>query len=478
MKLYNTRTRNIEQLRPLEDRHVRIYSCGPTVYDHAHIGNLSAYIFADTLRRVVAQAGYTVTHAMNYTDVDDKTIRRSRERYPDIEPREALHRLADEYITHFLEDMAAVGNDTSALTFLRATDPEVIKGMYELITQLHTKGFAYIAEDGVYFSIDAYRKSGKTYGQLLELTLQNTSEARIHNDEYDKESVHDFALWKKQKDGEPAWPFTLEDRDGRHDLSGRPGWHIECSVMSRQALGQPFDIHTGGVDLIFPHHENEIAQSTALETNPVMATIFAHNAHILVDGKKMSKSANNFYTLKDITDKGYDPLAFRLLVLQSHYRSQTNFTWESLEAAQNRLVKLRNWAALMYQDSTPAPEHTSRISRQTIGSAFREALENDLDTPQALASIADDVISVTDDPTGGLTSQQIKDSVEFIDEVLGLRLSEVQDITPEQKQLIADREAARIAKDWQKADELRKRLEKQKIELRDTPQHTIWYRTA
>lgn len=340
MKLHNTLTRKTEELKPLDGKTIRIYSCGPTVYDHAHIGNLSAYIFADTLRRTTELTGYDVKQVMNYTDIDDKTIRRSHERYPDDDRREALRKLTEHYIKVFLEDMELVGNQTRPITFMRATDN--IDGMKALITKLHQGGFAYIADDGVYFSIEAYRKSGKTYGQLLELTTQNTSAARISNDEYDKDSVHDFALWKKQKDDEPAWEFTLDGQD----MTGRPGWHIECSVMSRKGLGQPFDIHTGGVDLIFPHHENEIAQSTAGEDDPVMAQFFAHNDHILVDGKKMAKSAGNFHTLQDITDKGYDPLAFRLLVLQAHYRSQVNFTWESLDAAQNRLKALRAMADL------------------------------------------------------------------------------------------------------------------------------------
>ena len=208
MKLYNTRTRKVEELKPLEDNKIRMYSCGPTVYDHAHIGNLSAYIFADTLRRVIKLAGFNVQHAMNYTDVDDKTIRRSHEKFPDLESNAALRNLTSEYIHLFLDDMQKIGNDVSVLKLLRATDPAVIKGMQELITKLHAGSFAYIAEDGVYFSIEAYRKSGKTYGQLLELTLENTSEERIDNDEYDKESVHDFALWKKQKGNEPAWDFV------------------------------------------------------------------------------------------------------------------------------------------------------------------------------------------------------------------------------------------------------------------------------
>jgi cysteinyl-tRNA synthetase len=468
MKLYNTRTRKVEELRPLDGKKIRMYSCGPTVYDHAHIGNLSAYIFADTLRRVVKLAGFEVEHAMNYTDVDDKTIRRSRETYPDLEPKIALKKLTDEYIGVFLDDMQKVGNDTAVLHFMRATDDKVIDGMRQLIAKLHAGGFAYIADDGVYFSIDAYRKSGKTYGQLLELTLENTSEERIDNDEYDKESAHDFALWKKQKDGEPAWEFTL---DG-HDLKGRPGWHIECSVMSRQALGQPFDIHTGGVDLIFPHHENEIAQSTACETNPVMANIFAHNEHILVDGKKMAKSANNFYTLQDIIDRGYDPLAFRLLVLQAHYRSQAHFSWENLEAAQNRLRELRNMANLRWQ----VRDNVRMLTR--YGSCMQtitESLQNDLHTPDVLA-IVSGVSGDSEEAVSPETKDEFISLLKLLDDALGLQLLETPDITDAQKQLIAEREETRAAKDWIKSDELRDKLAEQGIGLRDTPNGAIWFR--
>ena len=468
MKLYNTLTKQVDDILPLDDQAYHMYSCGPTVYDHAHIGNLSAYIFADTLRRALKLDGHAAKHVMNYTDVDDKTIRRSREQYPDMEPREALKKLTDKYIDIFRDDMQRVGNDLAAITFVRATD--TIDAMKDLITRLHDAGFAYIADDGVYFSIEAYRKSGKTYGQLLELTAQNTSEARIHNDEYDKESAHDFALWKTQKDGEPAWEFTL---DG-HDLAGRPGWHIECSVMSRPELGQPFDLHTGGIDLIFPHHENEIAQSTALEENPVMATCFAHNEHILVDGKKMAKSAQNFFTLQDIVDKGFDPLAFRLLILQSHYRNPVNFSWESLEAAQNRLMTLRSIADLRFQ--AVGALNMTRPDFVTVRQRISECMQDDLDTPGVLKEIAAFVVRVT---LSGIASEEMQGFVEtlaFLDGVLGLQLLQSADITGEQKHLIIEREQARGAKEWARSDELRQQLQAQDIGVRDTPAGAIWYR--
>lgn len=469
MKLYNTLSRTSEELKPLDGNTVRMYSCGPTVYDYAHIGNLSAFIFVDTLRRVVhSAAGYDVRHVMNYTDVDDKTIRRSRQDYPDDTPDDALQKLTDMFIGVFHDNMRAIGNDTDAMTFIRATQPQAIEAMKELIADLHKAGVAYLADDGVYFSIEAYRKSGKTYGQLLKLTEGNTSEARIQNDEYDKESVHDFALWKKRKDDEPFWEFSLDGQP----LDGRPGWHIECSAISKIGLGQPFDVHTGGVDLIFPHHENEIAQSTATTEGAVMATIFAHNEHILVDGKKMSKSAKNFYTLDDMKDKGYDPLAFRLKVLQSHYRSQINFTWDSLEAAQNLLQSLRAWADL---------KHQKAAHQEGLDKAYAEplkkilaAVQDDLNTPLALSVLAELSSSAEGQ---GVDKEKIQPMLTIIDKLFGLQLASRPDITHDQKDLIADREAARHTKDWAKSDEIRDELLGYGIGVRDTPTGPIWFRT-
>jgi cysteinyl-tRNA synthetase len=472
MQLYNTLTRQIEEIEPLNDRTVRVYSCGPTLYDHIHIGNLSSFIFADTLRRVVKATGKEVKHVMNFTDVDDKTIRRSREKYGDLEPMEALLKLTAEYGKVFLEDMAAAGNDVDSFEFIKATDS--IEAMQTLIRELHDKGFAYLADDGVYFSIDAYQKSGKKYGQLTEVTASSTSEARIQNDEYDKESAHDFALWKKQKPGEPAWEFELDGQD----MKGRPGWHIECSAMSRQTLGQPFDIHTGGVDLIFPHHENEIAQSTAADGS-IYAKHFAHNEHLLVDGQKMSKSLNNFYTLEDIRAKGYDPLAFRLLVLQGHYRKQGHFTWENLEAAANRLKVFRDFANLQWNLIDDAPAFGS--SQFEIDEAVSH-MSDDLNSPQALASLQgqmDVIYDIAVKEKGGLpkaNSNDLKEMLTKVDELFGLKLLNSKDIDPEQRDMINRRLAAKQTKDWGKADQLRGQLAERGIGLRDTPRGAIWYR--
>jgi cysteinyl-tRNA synthetase len=464
MKLHNTLTRKIETFKPLDGSTARVYSCGPTVYNHAHIGNLGSYVYFDILRRTLAITGLQVDYVMNYTDVDDKTIRRSRELFPDDDPAAALKKLGDKYIAIFNDEMRRIGNDISSTTFVRATDPTVIQGMKDLITKLHAAGFAYLADDGVYFSIDAYKKAGKTYGQLSEISAASTSAARIQNDEYDKESAHDFALWKVQKEDEPAWDFTLDGRD----VKGRPGWHIECSVMSRQKLGQPFDIHTGGVDLVFPHHENEIAQSTALEGEPLMARFFVHNEHVLVDGKKMSKSLGNFYTLEDILQKGYDPLAFRLKVLQSHYRSQVNFTWESLDAAQNLLQNLRAWADLKHQKA--AQDNSDAEAYKPQLKAILDAVQDDLNTPAALTKVAE----LADQKT--IHPEKIQPLLNTLDKLFGLQLADRPDITKEQKNLLAEREAGRQTKDWAKSDEVRGQLAKQGIGVRDTAKGPIWFR--
>lgn len=473
LQFYNTRTKSVEPLQPLNEEMVRMYSCGPTVYDHVHIGNLSAFISADILRRVIAANDMPIKHVMNFTDVDDKTIRRSQEQYPDMPPAEALARLTEHYTDVFLEDMQAIGNSTSDVTFIKATAPETIDGMRNLVKTLYDAGFAYKADDGVYFSIDAYRKSGKVYGQLVDLTIDNTSEQRIQNDEYDKESVHDFALWKTQKDGEPAWKFELDGSD----VTGRPGWHLECSTMSRNGLGQPFDIHTGGIDLAFPHHENEIAQSTANEDNPLYASLFIHNEHILVDGKKMSKSLGNFYTLADLQEKGIEPMAFRLLVLQSHYRKQTNFSFDNVEAASNRLETWRRVASLRHQIHETVDKRETAVPSYAATKVLTDILSNDLDTPRALAHIDTVMGDILDAPITKLTQGALTSFIEHVDAILGFRLmEETPDITDEQKQLIIQRRRARENKDWEESDRIRALLIEQGIAVRDTAHTTIWER--
>lgn len=467
IKLHNTRTKKVDELQPLRSDAVTIYSCGPTVYDHVHIGNLSSFVYADTLRRVIEANGLATHHVMNFTDVDDKTIKRSQAEFHDeTQPMQALQLVTERYSRMFIDDMQAIGNDTAKLTFVKAT--EHIEAMQELIRQLVAGGFAYIADDGVYFSIEAYRKSGKTYGQLLDLSEASTAEARINNDEYDKDSAHDFSLWKRRKDGEPYWPFVIDDQS----LDGRPGWHIECSAMSEAVLGLPFDIHTGGIDLIFPHHENEIAQSSALRSEPIMANVFFHNEHLLVDGKKMSKSLGNFHTLDALTSRGIDPLAFRLATLQSHYRSQSNFTFEGLEAAQNYLQRLRAIADLRFQ-TVDVP---SWLQLDELEQSILSPLNDDLRTPLALASLSAFVTSAEDKLISKVDEQVFLNLLGFLDNVLGFKLLERQDITSAQKDMITQRSQARDQQDWTASDKIRDDLLASGITVRDTPHGTIWAR--
>ena len=466
MKLYNTLTHSVDNFTPLQNNTVRMYSCGPTVYNHAHIGNLSSYIYADTLRRTLTVERCVVKHVMNFTDVDDKTIRDSRLKYPQDEPMAALTKFTAHYEHIFLEEMAEVGNNTDDIAFVKATDN--ISDIQQLICRLLKQGDAYVADDGVYFSISEYRKT-RQYGQLSHVDFNATDRQRINNDEYDKDHAHDFALWKAQKEGEPAWDFTLPDGS---NMPGRPGWHIECSVMSVKNLGQPFDIHTGGVDLIFPHHENEIAQSTAGNQPAEYANFFVHNEHLLVNGAKMSKSAHNFYTLPDLVERSFSPLDFRLLVLQSHYRSATNFSWETLEAAKNRRRHWCNVAELRHQVSdNPSEEQIDKVS-QLVEQA-QDAMENDLDTPNALKYFdeAFDLFKPEQTDLGALDML-----LTAIDQLLGLKLIETTpNITPEDYALIDERQQARHAKDWAKSDQLRNELAKRGIQIKDGPT-PIWSR--
>ncbi len=465
MDLHNTLTNQISRIIPLKDNIISIYSCGPTVYDSAHIGNLSSYIYADTLHRTLEASGLNVTHIMNITDVDDKTIKKSRELNHKQEPMEALSSLTKEYAGTFFEDMKDIGIDINSYDFVKATDH--IEHMQIIINNLLTAGFAYITEDGVYFSIQKYIDSGKKYGQLLNLTNINNGKARIDNDEYDKDSAIDFALWKKRKGDEPFWKFEIKGEK----LDGRPGWHIECSAMSASALGIPFDIHTGGIDLIFPHHENEIAQSTANSKNQIMATTFFHNEHLLVGGKKMSKSLDNFFTLLDIKNKNIDVLSFRVFVLQSHYRSQSNFSWENLLSAQIILQDIRNWADLRFQNLES--KELKKDYEQALPKIFK-SVSNDLNTPEAL-SILISLIKKTGEI--GADSQAISDSLVVIEKLFGLNLLNRQDITQFQKETIKQRALARNNQDWELSDTIREELYNSGIKIRDTEQGQIWSRT-
>jgi len=457
MRVYNSITRALEELKPLKPSEVSLYTCGPTVYDHVHIGNLRTYIFEDTLRRVLRSADCKVKHVMNITDIDDKTIKRSRNKYPNEAPTEALKKLTNHYESIFIDDAKKIGIDFSSSKLVRAT--EHIQDMQELIRKIPNK---YTADDGIYFDITKF----PDYGTLVKLDQSHTHH-RIQNDEYDKDHVADFALWKVKKEGEPSWDFEIEGKN----VAGHPGWHIECSTLSTKYLGQPFDIHTGGIDLKFPHHENEIAQSVSA-SHEKLANVFMHSEHLLVDRQKMSKSLNNFYTLEDVIKHKVDPMSFRLLVLQAHYRTQLNFTWESLEAAQSFLKSLQAWADLKHQRAADCHTDVSQTYDTAI-SSMRSALLDDLNTSMALGWLSG-LASASEDH--GIDMSKIQRTLDEIDALFGLGLGIRPDITNEQIEIIAEREEARKAQDWAKADHLRKQLQEQGVEINDTPNGPIWSR--
>ncbi len=459
MNLHNTLSRKVEEFKPINEGEAKLYTCGPTVYDHVHIGNLRTYIFEDTLRRALGASGYRVQHVMNITDVDDKTIKRAREEHPKDNPMAALRKLTTKYEDIFYDDAQKVGIDLSSSRIVKATDH--IGDIQELIRKIPNK---YLGEDGVYYDIG----KDKDYGALVKLDRSHEHH-RINNDEYDKDHVADFALWKSSSESEPSWKFEI---DGKN-IEGRPGWHIECSAMSVKYLGQPFDIHTGGVDLIFPHHENEIAQSRAASGGKPLANYFVHSEHLLVDGHKMAKSLKNFYTLDDILSKGYEPLALRLLFLQAHYRHQLNFTWEALDAASAFLKRLQAWADLRFQPDLGHKKTAGSTYNDDL-SKIKQALDNDLNTPEALAVLSGLAALAERE---GVDVDKLQTLLQKIDELLGLDLANRQDINQAAKELIEEREQARKSKDWAKADELRARLGGQGVELNDTPHGAIWSRT-
>jgi cysteinyl-tRNA synthetase len=447
LRLYNSLTRSKKLFKPIHNHSVRMYSCGPTVYDHAHIGNLRSYIFADTLQRVLKTIeGFEVQWVMNITDIDDKMIARIERDNPTDDPMVALGKLADTYTDIFTEDIAKVGIERADITKLpRATDH--ITGMQELIQKLLRAKIAYISDGSIYFSISEYKKSGKKYGVLVDLDY--SAKARVTDDQDQKEGVADFVLWKAKKSGEPSWDFEWLGVS----YPGRPGWHIECSVMSTQYLGADFDIHTGGVDLKFPHHENEIAQCGG-----VQAKFFVHNEFLNVEGDKMSKSKSNFTTLEDIKD----PLAFRLLCLQSHYRSHMDFSDTALQAAHERLNTLRAYSdqlVLATEHQLPVADKTGITSQ--FWQTFKAGIEDDLNTPVALAALAE--------IEGKVYSQQTLTVLKQVDTVLGLHLVDDTPIASEARAALADYQQARENKEYTNSDKLRSELKTHyKLQVSDT----------
>ena len=461
MKFYNTLHRKKEDFQPLEKGKVTLYTCGPTVYDYAHIGNFRAYIFEDLLRRYLEYSGYDVLQVMNITDIDDKTIRRS------IEEKMSLEDFTDKYTSSFFEDVETL-KIIPAHHYPRAT--EFIPQMIETIKQLEDKGFTYTTEDGsVFFKISQF----SDYGKLANLNPdQLKSGDRVEDDEYGKEEGRDFALWKgfKPQDGDVNWDSPWG--------KGRPGWHIECSVMSTHYLSNHFDIHCGGVDNIFPHHENEIAQSCAA-SGEGFVNYWLHNEHLLVDGQKMSKSMGNFYTLRDLLEKGFSPEALRYTLISTHYRSKLNFTFEKVKAAQKCINKLRELKRRLKKIDNEEDE-VLNSETETMLSKFSEKLGDDLNISGALGELFIWVnylfAELDNDKLDCCSAKGALSALRKIDSVLGVidcANLEVDDIIHE---LIKDREKARSDKNWEKADEVRKQLDGLGIVLDDTPEGTIWKR--
>lgn len=450
MNLYDTASRDVKTFKPLKDSAVSFYSCGPTVYDYTHIGHIRTYINSDVLKRALTYLGYSVDHVMNITDVghltgDDDSGEDKLEKGAKKSGK-SVWDVVKMYTDQFNETMKAV-NVLPATHVTPAT--QHIPEMIELIKKLEEKGYTYKTEEAVYFDISKFKKYGALSGQKLDDKLQKARD-EVHIDKQKKHPA-DFALW-----------FFRQGRFSDHTMhwdspwgDGFPGWHIECSAMAMKYLGDTIDIHSGGIDHIPVHHENEIAQSEAATGKPFVRFWF-HNAFLMVDNAKMSKSLGNFYTIEDIKKKGVDPLAIRLLFLQSHYRQTSNFTWEAAEAANNSLSKLRDQIAGL-KSTTDRPE-LSPEKMQTVEELqrdFKVALENDLNMPQAVAVLYAVIKS-------NIPPQDKLDLILDFDQVLGLDLNKVEkteDVPEEIMRLAAQRDAARRAKNFAESDRLRKEID-------------------
>jgi cysteinyl-tRNA synthetase len=463
LRFFDTLTRTQREFEPIEPGAVGLYTCGPTVYNYAHLGNFRAYLFEDLLRRTLKFNGYGVTQVMNLTDVEDKTIRASREAGITLGKHTAT------YIDAFFEDLDTL-NVERAEHYPRAT--EYVGEMIKIVEGLEQKGFAYRGEDGsVYFSIAKF----PTYGELAHINVDELKVgARVDQDEYDKESAADFALWKAwdPDDGDIKWPSPWGP--------GRPGWHIECSAMSMKLLGPHFDIHTGGVDNIFPHHQNEIAQSEAF-SGQTFVNYWLHNEHLIVEGRKMAKSFGNFYTLRDLLDKGYSGRQIRWLLLTTHYRARLNFTFDGLDAAKASLERIDDCLTKLEETAQGATSVSGRsdgglvrplidITRQR----FADGLDDDLNIAMSVAALFDfihDANKLLAD--GSVGPDDATSAVAFLDEidaVLGVIRFGKEAVIPEEiTKLAEERQAARKAKDFAKADAIRDTIAARGYTVEDVP---------
>ena len=456
IKLYNTLSGKKEPFKPLIDKTARIYACGPTVYNYAHLGNLRTYVFEDILRRALKANGYKIKQVTNITDVEDKIIKKAQQE------KKSISQITKPYEKTFFEDLKRLNIEKAEL-YPRAT--EHIKDMISLISVLVKKGFAYQGEDkSIYFKISKF----KNYGKLSGLKKRQIKiGARIDSDEYKKDDAQDFVLWKSAKPNEPSWPSPWG--------AGRPGWHIECSAMSMKYLGKTLDIHAGGVDLIFPHHENEIAQSESA-TGKKFSKFWIHGEHLLVNGEKMSKSLGNIFTLRDLEKNNVDISAFRYLLLGTHYRKKLNFTWQSIVASQNSLNRLYRHINEFAAKKNPPTLKLRRASKklaERYEKMFLTAINDDLNTPKAL-SIVWEVIKEKN-----LPNQDKKRLLLDFDKVLGLGLKSVKskksaEIPQKIKDLAEKRELLRNNKQFIQADALRKQIEKLGYLIEDTAKGPVF----
>lgn len=457
MKLYNTLTKRVDKFAPREANKVKMFVCGPTVYDFSHLGHAKTYIQMDILARVLRANDYDVFYLQNITDIDDKIIDRARER--GIDWQELRSTFQDEYE----KDMKSLGN-TSVDQYARATD--YIDDIIRQVQTLIDKGHAYTIEgDGIYFEISTFPE----YGKLSGRTELKKDDAQTRIDQSDnKRGWNDFALWKFSKPDEPVWTAPFGD--------GRPGWHIEDTAITEHFFGPQYDIHGGAVDLIFPHHEAEVTQMESASGKSPFVAFWVHTGFLTINDEKMAKSAGNFYTIREVIEQGHDPMAIRLMMLQSHYRSEMNFTYENLAAANNRLGHWRNIAALRHQihDTINENDDDSGLL-YAAPHKLREILSNDLATSEGLAFI-DDVFSTVDKNPERIHRHSFVELLESLDELLGLELLQSSpDIDDDAKQLIIERERARESGDWKKADRLRDKLvTSYSISVKDGVDGTIW----
>ena len=468
MQIYNTLTKSKQTFKPLEEGKVKMYVCGPTVYNLIHIGNARPMMVFDTVRRYMEYKGYEVNYVSNFTDVDDKIIKAANEE--GVDPSV----ISERYIEECKKDMASL-NVKPATTHPKAT--EEIDGMLEMIQTLIEKGYAYVAKDGtVYYSTRKFKDYGKLSHKNLD-DLQGGMRSLLVSGEDQKEDPLDFVLWKPKKEGEPFWVSPW--------CEGRPGWHIECSVMSRKYLGEEIDIHAGGEDLIFPHHENEIAQSEAANGKP-FAKYWMHNAFLNIDNRKMSKSLGNFFTVRDILEK-YDAQVLRIFMLSAHYRSQLNFSADLMEAAKNSLDRIltaadraRDFLSKAEEGEIKENELALIKEAESFRAKYEEAMDDDFNTADAIAAIFELVkfmnTNITEESTKAFDAALLAELTELMD-ILGLnteRKAELLDADIEK--LIEERQAARKEKNFARADEIRALLLEKGIILEDTREGVKWKR--